>query len=99
MDHLPLVAPVTKHAETVFSADDIPRAVAAALTTALTPHRGPVFLDFPLEAVFSVGDAELPAGPQLSPLEADPDEVGRAAALGRRRGPSGDHRRLGRLDR
>ncbi|MEV6815239.1 thiamine pyrophosphate-binding protein, partial [Micromonospora sp. NPDC051296] len=24
MDHLPLVAPVTKHAETVFSADDIP---------------------------------------------------------------------------
>ncbi|WP_216592611.1 acetolactate synthase [Verrucosispora sioxanthis] len=76
MDHLPLVAPVTKHAETVFSADDIPRAVAAALTTALTPHRGPVFLDFPLEAVFSVGDAELPAGPQLSPLEADPDEVG-----------------------
>src|SRR5215217_9433798 len=25
MDHLPLVAPVTKHAETVFSTDDIPR--------------------------------------------------------------------------
>lgn len=47
MDHLPLVAPVTKHAETVFSPDDIPRAVTAALTAALTPHRGPVFLDFP----------------------------------------------------
>ncbi|NLU79500.1 acetolactate synthase [Micromonospora sp. HNM0581] len=81
MDHLPLVAPVTKHAETVFSPEDVPRALAAALTTALTPHRGPVFLDFPLEAIFSVGDAELPAGPQLSPLEADPDEVARAAGL------------------
>ncbi|KKK07862.1 acetolactate synthase [Micromonospora sp. HK10] len=81
MDHLPLVAPVTKHAETVFGADDIPRAVSAALTTALTPHRGPVFLDFPLEAVFSVGDAELPAVTPVTPIEADPEEVSTAARL------------------
>lgn len=81
MDHLPLVAPVTKHAETVFGADDIPRAVSAALTTALTPHRGPVFLDFPLEAVFSVGDAELPPVTPVTPIEADPEEVTTAARL------------------
>ncbi|MEU1601944.1 acetolactate synthase [Micromonospora matsumotoense] len=81
MDHLPLVAPVTKHAETVFSADDIPRAVSAALTTALTPHRGPVFLDFPLEAIFSVGDAELAAPAAIAPVEPDPDEVTKAARL------------------
>ncbi|MER7268612.1 acetolactate synthase [Micromonospora carbonacea] len=81
MDHLPLVAPVTKHAETVFGADDIPRAVSAALTTALTPHRGPVFLDFPLEAIFSVGDAELPEAVAPAPIEADPEEVARAAGL------------------
>ncbi|MEH0841034.1 acetolactate synthase [Micromonospora sp. CPCC 205711] len=81
MDHLPLVAPVTKHAETVFSADDIPRAVTAALAAALTPHRGPAFLDFPLEAVFSVGDAELPAPAAVDPVEPDPDEVARAARL------------------
>ncbi|TDC46494.1 acetolactate synthase [Micromonospora sp. KC207] len=81
MDHLPLVAPVTKHAETVFAADDIPRAVNAALTTALTPHRGPVFLDFPLEAVFSVGDADLPEAVAPAPVEADPEEVARAAGL------------------
>ncbi|RGC69853.1 Acetolactate synthase large subunit IlvG [Micromonospora sp. MW-13] len=81
MDHLPLVAPVTKHAATVFSADDIPGAVSAALTTALTPHRGPVFLDFPLEAVFSVGDAELPEVAPPAPVEADPAEVARAAGL------------------
>ncbi|MEU4717155.1 acetolactate synthase [Micromonospora purpureochromogenes] len=81
MDHLPLVAPVTKHAETVFSTDDIPRAVTAALTSALTPHRGPAFLDFPLEAVFSVGDAELPARVAVAPVEPDPDEVARAGRL------------------
>lgn len=81
MDHLPLVRPVTKHAETVFATDDIPRAVAAALDTALTPHRGPVFLDLPLEVVFSVGEADLPPGTPPAPLAADPDEVTRAAEL------------------
>lgn len=81
MDHLPLVAPVTKHAETVFSTDDIPRAVGAALTAALTPHRGPVFLDFPLETVFSVADADLPAPSGVDAVEPDPDEVSRAATL------------------
>jgi acetolactate synthase I/II/III large subunit len=65
----------------VFSPDDIPRAVTAALTAALTPHRGPVFLDFPLEAVFSVSDAELPALPGIAPVEPDPDEVAKAAGL------------------
>ncbi|MEU4568871.1 acetolactate synthase [Micromonospora sp. NPDC023956] len=81
MDHLPLVRPVTKHAETIFSTDDIPRMVAAALDTALTPHRGPAFLDLPLEVVFSVGEADRPSGAAPAPLEADPDEVARAAAL------------------
>src|ERR1700710_392768 len=36
MDHIPLVAPVTKHASTIFATDDVPAAVDAALTTALT---------------------------------------------------------------
>ncbi|MDG4808224.1 acetolactate synthase [Micromonospora sp. WMMD1120] len=81
MDHLPLVAPVTKHAETVFSTDDIPRAVDAALTAALTPHRGPAFLDFPLETVFSVAEADLPDVTGVDPVVPDPDEVGRAALL------------------
>ncbi|MFE0590592.1 acetolactate synthase [Micromonospora echinospora] len=81
MDHLPLVRPVTKHAETIFSTDDIPGMVAAALDAALTPHRGPAFLDLPLEVVFSVGEADQPTGVAPAPLEADPDEVARAAAL------------------
>src|SRR5204863_6716927 len=53
LDHLPLVAPVTKQAVTVFDTDQIARAVTAAATVALTAHRGPVFLDFPLEVIFS----------------------------------------------
>src|SRR5882724_5133796 len=57
MDHLPLVAPVTKHASTIFATDDVPAQLGAALTTALTPHRGPVFLDLPLEIIFGSGEA------------------------------------------
>ncbi|MER7165471.1 acetolactate synthase [Micromonospora sp. NPDC000207] len=81
IDHVPLVAPVTKHAETVLATDDIPRAVGAAVTAALTPHRGPVFLDLPLEVVFSVADVAAPVAAPVAPVEADPDEVARAAGL------------------
>jgi acetolactate synthase I/II/III large subunit len=80
MDHVPLVAPVTKHAATVFDTDGIPAAVQAALTAALTAHRGPVFLDLPLEVVFGAGEGALP-DPDVPVVEPDADEVARAAAL------------------
>jgi acetolactate synthase-1/2/3 large subunit len=81
IDHVPLVAPVTKHAATVSATSDIPGAIATALGAAMTAHRGPAFLDLPIEVIFST--AEVPA-PQASPVaigEPDPDEVARAAAL------------------
>jgi len=80
LDHLPLVAPVTKHAETVFETDGIAAAVTAAAVTALTAHRGPVFLDFPLEVVFGAGTGEV-AEPEIPLVQPDPDEVVRAATL------------------
>jgi acetolactate synthase I/II/III large subunit len=80
LDHLPLVAPVTKHAVTVFETDGIAAAVREAATIALTPHRGPVFLDFPLEVIFGAGTGEV-AEPEIPVVQPDPDEVVRAAAL------------------
>jgi acetolactate synthase I/II/III large subunit len=80
MDHLPLVAPVTKEAVTVFDTDEIVGALHRAATTALTAHRGPVFLDFPLEVIFGAGRGELPAV-EIPVIQPDPDEVGRAAGL------------------
>src|SRR5690606_31681826 len=81
LDHVPLVAPVTKHAATVFATEEIPGAVTGALTTALTPHRGPVFLDLPLEVVFSTAEADAPTAPVVPVVEPDPDEVTKAAEL------------------
>ncbi|GAB2573289.1 hypothetical protein Aab01nite_19770 [Paractinoplanes abujensis] len=80
-DHVPLVAPITKYAATVGDTDAIAGEVRAALTEALTAHRGPAFLDIPLEVVFSSGEAATPGEPAVPVLEADPDEVAKAAAL------------------
>ncbi|WP_203724483.1 acetolactate synthase [Paractinoplanes durhamensis] len=80
-DHVPLVAPVTKYAGTVTETDRIPGEIRAALTAALTAHRGPAFLDLPLEIVFSSGEAVAPGAPVVPGLEADPDEVAKAGAL------------------
>ena len=81
IDHVPLVAPVTKYAATVTGTEEIPGEVAKALTAALTAHRGPAFLDLPLEVLFSSEDVAAPGAPEISVIQPDPEEVARAAAL------------------
>src|SRR5689334_19150556 len=81
MDHLPLVAPVTKHAETILATDDVPARVAEAATIALTAHRGPVFVDIPLEVIFSTGAAKALPEPAVPVIEPNPEDVAKAAIL------------------
>src|SRR5438128_6778800 len=71
-DHVPVMAPITKLSTTVTATGDVPKQVAEAVTTAWTPHRGPVFVDFPIDVVFGQADAEAapvtrPAGPEPDP--------------------------------
>jgi acetolactate synthase I/II/III large subunit len=80
-DHVPVLAPITKAASTVHDTASITAAVHDALCTAMTPHRGPVFLDFPLDVLFAQAEAELPAWRTPVGAEPDPDEVARAATL------------------
>ncbi len=81
IDHVPLVTPVTKYAATVTGTDRIPGEVAKALTAALTAHRGPAFLDLPLEVLFSSGDSAAPGSPEIPVVQPDPEHVTRAATL------------------
>lgn len=81
IDHVPLLAPVTKHAATVTATDELAGALHHAALTALTPHRGPVFLDIPLDVIFSFAEAELAASTAVPVITPDPDEVAKAAAL------------------
>ena len=53
IDHVPFVAPLVKHAATVTDPSAIAADVDAAVLTAQSPHRGPVFLDFPIDVVFA----------------------------------------------
>jgi acetolactate synthase-1/2/3 large subunit len=52
IDHIPFVRPLTKLAVTPESTAEIPGLVDEALATALAPHGGPTFVDFPLDYVF-----------------------------------------------
>jgi acetolactate synthase-1/2/3 large subunit len=81
IDHVPLIAPVTKHAATVNAADDLTEALHAAARTALSPHRGPVFLDLPLDVVFNTGTGTVPADSTVDIVEPDPEDIFKAAAL------------------
>jgi acetolactate synthase I/II/III large subunit len=81
LDHPPLLAPVTKHAGTVGDAAAIPEAVDRALRLAAEPHRGPVFLDLPIEALFSEAAAALPEPPPPPAREPDPDALEGVARL------------------
>jgi acetolactate synthase-1/2/3 large subunit len=81
-DHVPVVQSITKSAHTVKDPTTAAAAVHAAARLALTPHRGPTFVDFPLD-VFGPSAGELPdvderVGRGIAP---DPDEVSRIAAL------------------
>ena len=82
LDHVPIVASVTKTAATATSAASIVAEVDAACRAARTPHRGPTFVDIPLDA-FGPGSVELPAvdGAALRGAAPDPDAVARVASL------------------
>ncbi len=60
IDHLPFVSPLVKSAGTVKDPAEIPAALGAAIDLALTHPTGPVFLDFPLDVVFSEAEAAVP---------------------------------------
>src|SRR5215469_14554057 len=67
LDHPPLLAPVTKRAWTVHDPGEVGAATDEAFAVASARHRGPVFLDASLEALFGT-----PSGPAA----ATPDPAG-----------------------
>ena len=84
LDHVPFVRPLVKFAATAQDTQEIPALVDQAIRTALTPHSGPTFLDFPLDHVFSEADAPPPAPAPPEPWVgpgADGRPADRAAAL------------------
>lgn len=87
LDHPPLLAPVTKHAGTVRTPDGVAGAVDEAFALAGRSHRGPVFLDVPMDHLFTPADVDLPEGGRRAAAAPDPAElaeVGRLLAAAQR---------------
>jgi acetolactate synthase-1/2/3 large subunit len=83
LDHLPLVASLTKSAATIETPAEAYAATARAIATARSGRTGPTFLDVPVD-VF-LGSAAPPAEAAAPPVDhgpgPDPDQVERVVAL------------------
>ena len=85
IDHVPFVRPLVKFAATPETTAEIPGLVDEAIASALEPHFGPTFVDFPLDLVFMEGE-EVSADDASMPDPSGGDgapagDVERAAAL------------------
>ena len=81
LDHPPLLAPVTKLSRTVHQVAEVAGAVDEAFRVAGSSHRGPTFLDVPMDQFFDKATVDRPAVGARQRLEADPDALDRVGAL------------------
>ncbi len=82
IDHVPFVRPVVKLAATAGATPEIPGLVDEAFEIAQRPHSGPVFIDFPLDVVFSEAEADEGAQARIPRAgRADQAAIDRAVAL------------------
>jgi acetolactate synthase-1/2/3 large subunit len=83
LDHVPIVASVTKEATTLETADAVVPGLDAAMRAARTPHRGPTFVDIPLDG-WGHTDVEAPSPVDVTTLSGaapDPASVAAVASL------------------
>jgi acetolactate synthase I/II/III large subunit len=81
LDHPPILSTVTKLSGTVHQVADVAARVDEAFTVAATPHRGPTFLDVPMDQLFDRAEVPWPqpdARPDRSP---EPESLDTVAAL------------------
>ncbi|TQK70455.1 acetolactate synthase [Nocardioides sp. SLBN-35] len=81
IDHLPIVTPVTKHAATLMTANDVAAGFDTAFTEARSSHRGPTYVDVPMDEFFNVGTGPAPVVGDVRGAEPDSDAVARIAGL------------------
>ncbi|WP_419920066.1 acetolactate synthase [Candidatus Poriferisocius sp.] len=81
LDHVPILAPVTKRSLTARGGDDLATVTYRAVQQAMTPHRGPVFVDYPMDVLFSEGTGVVPGEPMPAGAAPDPGGVAAVAAM------------------
>ena len=81
LDQPPIVASVSKLAQTLHTAGDVLDGMHEAFTAAGSSHRGPVFVDVPMDEFFNIAKGELPGVSSLRGADPDTDAIDRIAGL------------------
>ena len=88
LDQPPIVASISKLARTLHTAGDVLNGFDEAFASARSAHRGPAFVDVPMDEFFNSSAGPAPTGPTTSVREPDPDALTAIAGLlGRARRP------------
>jgi len=81
LDQPPILGPVSKQARTLHRADDVLGGMHEAFTLARSSHRGPVFVDVPMDELFGSASGVLPTLDTHRGAEPDADALAEAAGL------------------
>jgi acetolactate synthase-1/2/3 large subunit len=81
LDQPPILESISKLAKTLHTAADVLPGMDEAFTAARSAHRGPVFVDVPMDEFFNTASGEVPSGVEAASREPDSDAIERIAAL------------------
>lgn len=81
LDQPPIFAPVSKLARTIPTADAVLDGMHEAFVTAGSPHRGPVFVDVPMDELFNSASGSLPQAGRVRGADPDSDALTEIAEL------------------
>ena len=81
LDQPPIIAPIAKLARTIPTADEVAAGMHEAFTAAGSSHRGPVFVDVPMDEFFNQGTGVVPVVDRSRGADPDPDAIAAVAAM------------------
>ncbi len=81
LDQPPIVESITKSARTLPTADRVSDGLDEAFRLAGSSHRGPVFVDLPMDEFFNQATATVPSGSREPGADPDTDAIERIAGL------------------
>ncbi|WP_067437124.1 acetolactate synthase [Nocardioides jensenii] len=81
LDQPPILAPVSKQARTLHTAADIAAGIDDAFAVARSPHRGPTFVDVPMDEFFNSATSDFTDATLPEPVAPDPEAISAIAEL------------------
>lgn len=81
LDQPPILAPIAKSARTLHTAGDVVDGMNEAFSLARSSHRGPVFVDVPMDEFFNSASSAAPVVGRSRGADPDPDALTEVAEL------------------